>query len=210
MPMIKTPEIAGRIFPNFFWRAQVAQPEVYLTFDDGPNPEITPWALDQLAACDAKATFFLVGANVERYPEIVKRIAAEGHAIGNHTHTHVSGWKESSGSYLEQIYKTDAAIKNVLGYAPELFRPPYGRLNLLASKRIQRTHKIVMWDVLARDFDPEIDAETCVNNVLRNYAPGSAIVLHDSAKCADMLRAALPVLLDAFQKANVRLSPLNN
>lgn len=210
MPMVKTPGFAERIWPNFFWRAPASSPEVYLTFDDGPCPEITPWTLDLLAEYSAKATFFLVGENVERHPEIVRRIAAEGHAIGNHTYSHVSGWSETPGNYLAQIYRADEAIKATLGFSPSLFRPPYGRLNLLASKKIQQTHKIVMWDVLARDFDPETEPAVCLDNVLRHYAPGSAIVLHDSLKCANTLRAVLPDLLTAFQAAGVKLAALQN
>jgi len=208
MPLVKTPAYIPLLLSQYTWQVQTEKTEVFLTFDDGPTPGITDWVLAQLKRYNARATFFLVGKNVLKYPELVRRIVREGHSIGNHTYTHRNGWRESPASYLKEIRKTDYAIRSTVGFKPKFFRPPYGKINFIVSPIIRRSHRVVMWDVLARDFDPNMSAEACIQNVLEHYLPGSMIVLHDSRKCADKLRSILPALLEHFTAEGTRMSAL--
>ena len=161
------------------------QPAVYLTFDDGPHPEVTSEVLDILAQNGAPATFFCVGQNVEKHPEIVQRIRDEGHEIGNHTYGHESGWKTSNYQYL----KSYARCQELLN--AKWFRPPYGRITRSQAAVLQKETQIIMWDVLSGDFDENRTAEMCFNDLLTNTRPGAIVVFHDSIKAADRM---LPML----------------
>jgi len=161
------------------------QPAVYLTFDDGPHPEVTSEVLDILAQNGAPATFFCVGQNVEKHPEIVQRIRDEGHEIGNHTYRHESGWKTSNYQYL----KSYARCQELLN--AKWFRPPYGRITRSQAAVLQKETQIIMWDVLSGDFDENRTAEMCFNDLLANTRPGAIVVFHDSIKAADRM---LPML----------------
>lgn len=170
------------------------QKKIYLTFDDGPVPEVTPWVLDLLKQNDIKATFFCVGANVEKHPKIYQRMLAEGHSVGNHTHNHLNGWETKSENYFDNIENCAQLVST------RLFRPPYGRM-----KRSQRTHlgdrySIVMWDVLSGDFDKSTSAEKCLDNVITNTRNGSIIVFHDSVKASQNLVYALPRFIEHSKK----------
>ncbi len=175
---------------------------LYLTFDDGPHPEITNWVLDRLGAHNAKATFFIVGENAKRYPDIVERIIREGHHIGNHTYNHISGWKNSTFTYL----------KNTI-ICPEicqtgLFRPPYGRMTRNQAKALSKRYSLIMWDVLSGDFDRSIGPEKCTEKVLKHIKSGSIIVYHDSEKAEKNLKASLPVVLDILTKKGYAFKPI--
>ena len=161
------------------------QPAVYLTFDDGPHPEVTSEVLDILAQNGAPATFFCVGQNVEKHPEIVQRIRDEGHEIGNHTYGHESRWKTSNYQYL----KSYARCQELLN--AKWFRPPYGRITRSQAAVLQKETQIIMWDVLSGDFDENRTAEMCFNDLLANTRPGAIVVFHDSIKAADRM---LPML----------------
>jgi peptidoglycan/xylan/chitin deacetylase (PgdA/CDA1 family) len=172
---------------------------VYLTFDDGPHPQITPWVLEQLKKYNALATFFCIGKNVLLYPEVYERIQAEGHSVGNHTQHHVNGWKVSTETYLDDVRAAAQIIKS------RLFRPPYGRIKKAQAAQIknalqQEDAKIVMWDVLSADFDAALSPEQCVELVLKNATAGSVIVFHDSEKAAPNLQFALPKVLEALSR----------
>lgn len=208
MIYVKTPVYIPYLFSNYWWTIPTTRPEVFLTFDDGPNPEITPWVLDQLAKYDAKATFFLVGDNVRKYPRLAKEVLEAGHTIGNHTYSHMNGWKNSSHIYLQEVEKADCIIEDVLGFRPRYFRPPYGRINFFTSKKILKNHQVIMWDILARDFDFRLTNRQCIDNVIDNYQFGSTIVLHDSAKCAGRVKAILPEILYHFKQSEVHLAPI--
>jgi peptidoglycan-N-acetylglucosamine deacetylase len=191
---IKTPWLARVLFPSFLWRVNTRQKEVYLTFDDGPHEEVTPWVLDQLKQYNAKATFFCIGKNVVEHPHIYEQIVSEGHAVGNHTHNHVNGWKVTAMEYEADIRKASDSIHS------SLFRPPYGKIKLSHSSRIasamnQQKARIVMWDVLSADFDLSISSEECLQNVLLHYTSGSVIVFHDSEKAFAHLKYTLPLVL---------------
>jgi peptidoglycan-N-acetylglucosamine deacetylase len=197
---IKTPWIAKKIFPSYIWSLPAEDNAVYLTFDDGPHPTITPWVLNQLKEFDAKATFFCIGHNIEKYPDVYKNIINEGHAVGNHTYHHSNGWKTDDKKYIDDVSKAAQIIKS------NLFRPPYGRIKNSQSKKIAdalQTSKghIIMWDVLSADFDPSFSPEKCLHHVLDNVVSGSIIVFHDSEKAFDNLKYVLPKTLQSLKEA---------
>jgi peptidoglycan/xylan/chitin deacetylase (PgdA/CDA1 family) len=164
---------------------------VYLTFDDGPHPLITPWVLDLLMEYNVKATFFCIGKNVANHPEVYQRILQEGHSVGNHTYTHMNGWKAEPLAYLKDVEEAEGLINS------SLFRPPYGRIkNAQAKLLLKKKKKIVMWDVLSADFDASFSPEQCFKNVIQHTSKGSVIVFHDSEKAFDNLKIVLPKTLE--------------
>lgn len=196
----KTPRIITRIFSNYTWRFSSKKKEIYLTFDDGPTPEITSFVLSELKKHNAKATFFCIGKNIENHPEIFNTILSDGHTIGNHTQNHLNGWKHKTFNYLENVLKCEKIISNKLEES-KLFRPPYGKIKSSQAKElIKRGYKIIMWDVLSADFDTSISKEKCLQNVLKNTKNGSIIVFHDSIKASEKLRFVLPKILNYFSK----------
>ena len=197
--------------PGITWRIPTTEKVLFLTFDDGPIPEVTPWVLDQLHAFEAKATFFCVGQNVVNHPTVFNRIIEEGHSVGNHTFNHVSGWGTENLPYFHNIRQAARLVKSTL------FRPPYGRLMPSQKNFLQRHYQIVMWDVLSGDYDPNLAAETCLANVIDNARPGSIIVMHDSLKAHDNLRFMLPRVLEhytalgyRFERLDESITALNN
>ncbi len=190
-----TPKLLRRLYKDRVWDLPNDGQVLYLTFDDGPHPEITVFVLDLLAKFNAKATFFCVGKNVEKHPEIYNRILADGHAVGNHSMTHLNGGKVKDKLYLEDIAEAQNFIKS------NLFRPPYGRLTRFQQKQLQAARfnfKIIMWSVLSGDFDLSITPERCLQNVLLHAKTGSIIVFHDSEKGTKNLKYALPKTLEYF------------
>lgn len=195
MYLIKTPKFIKSLFPNFIWNLPRNNNQIYLTFDDGPIPEVTPWVLDLLKQYNAQATFFCVGENVIRYPDIYKRIVDEGHSVGNHTLNHLNGWVSDNIPYFHNVRHCASQVDS------DLFRPPYGKLKPKQVQFLQRHYKIIMWDVLSGDFDPGISKEQCLNNVMDNAESGSIIVFHDSLKAEDKLRFVLPRVLEHFTRS---------
>jgi peptidoglycan/xylan/chitin deacetylase (PgdA/CDA1 family) len=199
---IKTNRLIKRIFSNYVWDIPTVEKKVYLTFDDGPTPEITAWVLNQLKAFDAKATFFCIGDNIRKYPEIFNSITLNGHTIGNHTFNHYNGWKTKTPEYIENVLLCKEAIQQLTTDNRQLFRPPYGKIkNAQAKTLIASGYKIIMWDILSADFDATITPEKCLENVIKNVAPGSIIVFHDSAKAFKNLEYTLTITLQ-FLKDN--------
>jgi peptidoglycan/xylan/chitin deacetylase (PgdA/CDA1 family) len=202
---IKTNFFIKKIFPNYIWDLPNTEKKIYLTFDDGPTPEITEWVLGQLKKHQAKATFFCIGNNIEKYPFIFSKIINEGHSIGNHTFNHLNGWKNSTENYLHNIALCKSEILNLnsklLNLKSPLFRPPYGKIKTAQSKKLRQLgYKIIMWDVLSADFDQSISPEKCLENVLSNVKTGSIIVFHDSVKALRNLEYALPKSLEILKK----------
>jgi peptidoglycan/xylan/chitin deacetylase (PgdA/CDA1 family) len=202
---IKTNRLIKRMLSNYIWDIPTVEKKIYLTFDDGPTPEITAWVLNQLQAFDAKATFFCIGDNIRKYPEILNSILRNGHTIGNHTFNHYNGWKTKTTDYIENVQLCkEAIIQNSKSKIqnPNLFRPPYGKIKNSQTKAIRASgYKIIMWDILSADFDTTITPEKCLENVLKNVAPGSIIVFHDSTKAFKNLEYTLPRTLQ-FLKDN--------
>jgi peptidoglycan-N-acetylglucosamine deacetylase len=203
---VKTKSLIKRIFPNYVWDIPNRDHKVFLTFDDGPTPEITEWTLGQLKKYNAKATFFCIGNNIEKHPGIFQKVIQEGHAIGNHTFNHLKGWKTSTSDYIENIEKCSSSISNhsekknsqqPSTVNQQLFRPPYGKIKPSQSIRLRALgFKIIMWDIISYDFDKTISQEKCLDNVLRNVQSGSIIVFHDSVKAQQNLKYALPKTLE--------------
>ncbi len=180
------------IYPGLTWQMPAGEKKLYLSFDDGPHPSVTPFVLDELKKYDAKASFFCTGKNVENHPGIYKRILTEGHATGNHTYQHVNGWNTADAAYFQDVNKAAQFIDSVL------FRPPYGRITRFQASQLQERlqYKIIMWTVLSADFDTAISGEKCLANVVKNVKDGSIIVFHDSEKARDRMQFALPRVLE--------------
>jgi len=202
---IKTNFFIKKVFSNYIWDLPNTEKKIYLTFDDGPTPEITEWVLDELKKHQAKATFFCIGNNIEKYPSIFSKIINEGHTIGNHTFNHLNGWKNSTKDYIDNA---KLCRDTILSLQPEIcnlkskiFRPPYGKIKTAQSKKLRRLgYKIIMWDILSADFDQTITPEKCLENVLLNVKTGSIIVFHDSVKAFPNLSYVLPKSLEILKK----------
>ncbi len=177
------------------WEVQSAEKDIYLTFDDGPHPQATTFVLQELKKYNAKATFFCIGKNVKEHFPIYQQIISDGHRPGNHTFSHLNGWKTADKKYISDIEQAQNIIDS------QLFRPPYGRitkfqLNALSNQRFN--FKVVMWNVLSADFDEKISPERCYLNVIHNAGPGSIVIFHDSQKAMPRLTYALPRVLEYF------------
>ena len=183
---------------SYTWHIPTSEKVLFLTFDDGPIPEATPWVLDTLRTYGAKATFFCVGDNVRKHPAIFHQLLAEGHAVGNHTFNHLKGWKTNTLDYLENVDQCNEIVSS------PLFRPPYGSLKPSQTRMLKSRYRIVMWDVLSGDFDPSISPEECLQNVMDNIQPGSIVLFHDSLKAADRMRFALPQVLEKLSEEGWR------
>lgn len=198
MSIFKTPKIAKWLTPKLVWNIPVQSKTIFLTFDDGPVASITDDVLSILADYNAKATFFCVGDNIRKYPDVFQRIIREHHKIGNHTYHHLNGWKNSNQDYLHDIKVCDQIIEqNYLARNYFYFRPPYGKITPKQIKLI-RSHQIIMWDVLSRDYDPSVSAEKCLQKSIKHTRPGSIILFHDSIKTMKKLEFVLPKYLAHF------------
>lgn len=209
---IKTPELVQRMYPDFLWRFPSAQQELFLTFDDGPTPDVTEFVLDMLQQYEAQATFFCIGKNIADNSELFDRIVSEGHAIGNHTHNHLKGWRTLRKVYLENTLKAQELIEQRLGTQSnrKLFRPPYGKIRKMQTRDINKQgFQIVLWDVLSADWDPNISKERCMRNIVENTTDGSIIVFHDSVKAEDKLRYVLPKVLAHFSAKGFRFRKID-
>lgn len=205
--IVKIPTLVSRwIYPDYLWRMPAEGKKIYLTFDDGPHPTVTPFVLDHLATYQAKATFFCIGKNVKENPGVYTRLLNEGHAIGNHTYNHLHALKTEDAVYFQNIHEASKLIDSTM------FRPPYGRITRFQAKQIQEKmgYKIIMWSILSGDFDLDLSGERCYRNVIKHAEPGSVIVFHDSEKAFDRLRYALPLVLETLASKGFtfeRLSP---
>ena len=193
--LVKTPWLLKKLYPECIWNINTVEKTLYLTFDDGPNPEVTPFVLSELKKYNALATFFCIGNNVERYFDVYQNIINDGHKTANHTFNHLNGWKTSDSIYLENIGKAVAVIDS------NLFRPPYGRITKFQLKALKGTRfdlTTIMWSVLSGDFDEKLAEENCYLNVINNAEPGSIIVFHDSLKAFARLKYVLPRVMEYF------------
>lgn len=178
------------LYPSAIWRMDHSEKAVYITFDDGPIPEATPWILDTLDKYNVKATFFMVGDNVRKYPELYDMIKSRGHQVGNHTHNHIGGLRHSFWGYLRNVRKADDYIHS------NLFRPPHGWMRHDQYLYLRKKYTVIMWDLVTRDYSRRLTAEDVFENVKVYTRPGSIITFHDSLRSIDKLKTALPKSLE--------------
>jgi peptidoglycan/xylan/chitin deacetylase (PgdA/CDA1 family) len=190
---LRAPGVLRLLFPEFVWRYNSGEKKVYLTFDDGPIPESTLWTLDMLKERNVKATFFCVGDNVRKYPDLFRKIVEDGHAVGNHTHNHLRGWQEDSLKYIENVIMASEYINS------RLFRPPYGMIKRSQAKHLLQEYKVVMWDVLSGDYRKDISPQRCFEDVYKKVRPGSIILFHNHKKSEENMRYAVPRLIDTLR-----------
>jgi peptidoglycan-N-acetylglucosamine deacetylase len=202
MYLVRTPRLIQNLVPSYTWSIPTDEKVLYLTFDDGPIPEVTPWVLETLKKFNAKATFFCVGDNVKTNPSVFQQVLTEGHAVGNHTFSHMNGWDSDNIPYFHNVRHCAQLVKS------SLFRPPYGRLTPKQTQFLTRHYDIVMWDVLSGDFDQNISKEDCLKNVISATKRGSIIVFHDSLKAAERMMYALPKVLEYFAAKGYRFESL--
>jgi peptidoglycan-N-acetylglucosamine deacetylase len=191
--LFRPPRWIDRFYPAYTWRFFISRPSVFLTFDDGPHPAITPFVLEELAKHDMKATFFCVGENMKRYPEIIEAILAQGHRIGNHTMRHTKGSAVSDEVYFDSV----SDFQEV--YRTTLFRPPYGKAKRSQRKRLSEQFELIMWSWLSYDYDRRVPVERILRKA-KSIRSGDIIVLHDNPKIADRQRELLPRLLDLLDE----------
>lgn len=203
---IKVPRLVKKLFPRYIWDIPSEDKVVYFTFDDGPHPQITPWVLETLEKYNAKASFFCIGQNAEKHISLYNEIIAAGHAIGNHTYSHLDGWKVSTKEYIDDIKKASKIIPG------NLFRPPYGRLKgkhlEFLDAALNTNAKVIMWDVLSADFDLKCTPQQCLKNVLDNVRAGSIVVFHDSSKAHKNLMHTLPAALQLLSEKGCLLKKI--
>lgn len=199
--LVKTPWWLKKLFPGCLWDMPPNGKTLYLSFDDGPHPTITPFVMEQLRQYNAKATFFCIGDNVQKYPEQYRLYAAEGHAVGNHTQRHINGWKSDDETYISDIAAAATHIDSTL------FRPPYGRIKKSQLKMLRNRPQpftVAMWNILAGDWVPDLLPEKCYQRIKKKIQPGDIIVLHESDKSWERMSYCLPRLLEDFSKQGYR------
>lgn len=207
--MFKTHRLIRAFYPELTWKIKTAEKILYLTFDDGPTPPVTGYVLDELRRFDAKATFFCVGDNIRKHPEILAEIRRNGHEIGNHTYNHLNGWKAPLNEYVENTLACQQAIDAQPGQTKTtLFRPPYGKIRKKQARQLLNNYTIIMWDVLTRDYDAALHEETCLLRSIKATEGGSIVVFHDSLKAEKKLKYILPRYLDHFSSAGYRFDKL--
>ena len=188
-------EIFKKLFPSVFWNfSEIKTKKIFLTFDDGPTPSVTQKVLDILDKYNAKATFFCLGENVEKYPELFNKIKEKNHSVGNHTYSHVNGWFTKNKKYFNDIDLANFLIKS------NLFRPPYGKITPSQIKLLKKQYKIVLWDVLSMDYDNKVSKEKSLKNVIKFTRNGSIIVFHDTLKAQEKLFYLLTIVLEKYSK----------
>lgn len=206
---VKTHRLVKWLFPQFIWEvSSTDEKSIYLTFDDGPIPEATPLVLDLLNRFDAKATFFCIGDNIRKNPDIFQRIVNEGHAVGNHTQNHLNGWKTPTEKYLQNVASCQAEIEKFTVPKRKLMRPPYGKISRAQSRALRRQgYEIAMWDVLSADYDTSITKEKCLKNA-ESCRPGSIVIFHDSVKALPNMAFALEKILEKLSAEGYRFKSL--
>jgi peptidoglycan/xylan/chitin deacetylase (PgdA/CDA1 family) len=207
MHFFTVPSTIQWLIPSCTWRKEGPGKVIYLTFDDGPHPEITAWVMAELKKHQIKATFFCVGDNLKKFPEVAKNLLTEGHQIGNHTMHHIKGWKHNNGVYLNDIENCETEIREIHEQLdneraqPLLFRPPYGQIKPSQIKLLRtKGYEIIQWSDLSCDYDKHLNCEKSLSALVKNAKPGSIVVFHDSKKAEHQLKQILPRYLEALLK----------
>jgi peptidoglycan/xylan/chitin deacetylase (PgdA/CDA1 family) len=202
MNWVLTPTWLKKLFPQMVWEIPAPEKDIYLTFDDGPTPVVTPGVLALLSDYQVKATFFCLGSKIEGNPELFEAIKTAGHTIGNHGYRHINGFTTSSGKYLDNVRKGEELSGS------KLFRPPYGRITPRQMNLLRKDYRLVMWSILSMDFDRNLSVEECFNNVVRNVQQGAIILLHDSEKAQKNVLQMLPELLQWMERNGYKAKAL--
>lgn len=202
MKFPKTPAIVKPFARDLVWNIATEEKVVYLTFDDGPTPNVTDKVLDILEQYSAKATFFCLGKQVEQFPGLFERTRSSGHTIGNHSYSHPNGWKTDNDAYFSDIEKAQQLINS------KILRPPYGRITMSQVKHLKQNYKLIMWDVLSYDYDSSVSEQQCYNNVINNTENGSIVVFHDSEKAQQNVLNVLPKVLESLKESGFEFKPL--
>lgn len=200
--LINPPQILRQFINKAVWEIETQEKEIFLTFDDGPTEKITDWILDILNDYKAKATFFCIGKNIIENNKKFEKILNKEHSVGNHTHNHLNGWKTETNKYLENIRLTDKIIKT------DLFRPPYGRIRYRQYNEIAKFKRIIMWNVLSRDYDKNLSCENVTETIKKIAKSGSIIVFHDSLKAEKNMKFALEKTLIHFSSLGYKFSKI--
>ena len=202
------PKWFQRMFPGYTWQLPNGQKTIYLTFDDGPIPEITEWVLDTLKKYNIKASFFVVGENVSKHPEIFRKLVKDRHVVGNHTFHHVRGWETSTPMYLVDAGLCKEVIMENGGDEPKYFRPPHGRIKPSQAKELRNQYELLMWNVLTIDYDKNFNKEKCLRNSIKATSKGAIVVFHDSLKAEKNLKYVLPRYIEHFLAQGYSFEPL--
>ena len=192
LDFIKPPKIGRLFYKDLIFKIPNKENKIFLTFDDGPNPEVTPFILETLSKFNAKATFFCLGKQVEKHPTLFDQIISEGHQVGNHGYDHFNGWETKTEEYINNVIKASELIDS------KLFRPPYGKMKVSQIKILKENYKLVLWDVSAQDYLPNITADKVVSNVENHTTEGSIIVMHDNGKVKPHLKNSLPAIVSTL------------
>lgn len=202
MYTFKTPYLLPKIYPSLEWSVPADEKVIYLTFDDGPHPKVSKWVMQQLEQYNAKATFFCIGDNVQKHPDVYNEILEKGHKVGNHTFNHLNGWKTTTEDYINNIDDCSTRVQS------NLFRPPYGRISSSQIRRLKKNYRLIMWSILTGDFDPKLNRSKSLKALYSKTKPGSIIVFHDSKKAENNLYYLLPKYLKHFSAKGYRFETL--
>ncbi|WP_224487663.1 polysaccharide deacetylase family protein [Robertkochia flava] len=211
--LFKTPALVERLYPDLEWKAEKTRKTVYLTFDDGPTPVVTPYVLEQLETYHARATFFCIGKNIDHHPELFRTLLSKGHRIGNHTFNHLNASKSTPDIYMKEVEKTEERIALETGSPGKketpLFRPPYGKINKKITGLLHaQGYRVIMWSLLSADFDPALNTAKSLSSLKKHTRPGSIIVFHDSLKAFENLKVILPEYLKFLNENGFEMESL--
>ena len=197
---VKTPSIAKYLFPSLVWKKNTDQKKIWITFDDGPDKKVTPYLINVLAEFNIKATFFIIGNQAKKNPELVKLIINSGHKIGNHSFSHLNGFSTDNNKYLEDVEQAKKYIDS------DIFRPPYGKITPLQIKNLKKDFKIIMWDIMSWDFKENISSNKIFRNVMDNVESGSIILFHNNLKSYKNLKKSLEIILEKLKEQEYQFS----
>ncbi|MFY0651909.1 MAG: polysaccharide deacetylase family protein [Cyclobacteriaceae bacterium] len=205
----RTPGWLQKIYPSLTWKVSDSEKTIYLTFDDGPIPDVTSFVLSELDKYHAKATFFCVGENIQKHPDEFNKVLEKGHSVGNHTYNHLTGWKTTETHYVENVKLCQKEIERHLGAQDEkLFRPPHGKITRSQIREVSKDYEIIMWTYLTGDFDIFLEPEECREKAISRVEPDHIVVFHDSVKSYANLRVTLPAFLRHFNEKGYQFNKL--